>query len=141
MIDEITSSVSTKTSNGLFNGHIKQMFLDNALRGGVPMILGDTEGDRPMRPDVDEDSKLKVYHTFSRIHGDLERDYNAFSIDETFFSQGPGNYRDVAQNRRMDVMFQPRMGGFDVRQFLSFIQVGGFFPVREKVFLKKNKKF
>ncbi|GMH82015.1 hypothetical protein TrVE_jg188 [Triparma verrucosa] len=129
MIDEITSSVSTKTSNGLFNGHIKQMFLDNALRGGVPMILGDTEGDRPMRPDVDEDSKLKVYHTFSRIHGDLERDYNAFSIDETFFSQGPGNYRDVAQNRRMDVMFQPRMGGFDVRQFLSFIQADGYEPL------------
>lgn len=129
MIDEITSSVSTTTSNGLFNGHIKQMFLDNALRGGVPMILGDTEGPRPMRPDVDEDPSLKVYHTFSRIHGDLERDYNAFSIDATYFSQGPGNYRDIAQNRRMDVMFNPRMGAFDVRQFLSFIQADSYEPL------------
>lgn len=105
------------------------MFLDNALRGGVPMILGDVDGDRAMRPDADEDPSLKVYHTFSRIHGDLERDYNAFSIDPTFFSQGPGNYRDVAQNRRMDVMFNPRMGAFDVKQFLSFIQADGYEPL------------
>jgi len=129
MMDELTSSVTTTTANPLFNGHVKQMFLDNALRGGVPIILGDVEGERPMRPDADEDPNLKVYHTFSRIHGDLERDYNAFSIDPTFFSQGPGNYRDVAQNRRMDVMFNPRMGAFDVKQFLSFIQADGYEPL------------
>jgi hypothetical protein len=36
---------------------------------------------------VDEDERLKVYHLFSRIHGDLERDYNDFVIDPTYFSQ------------------------------------------------------
>ncbi|KAH8045921.1 hypothetical protein JL722_13973 [Aureococcus anophagefferens] len=41
----------------------------------------------------------KVYHTFSRIHGDLERDYNNYQIDTTYYSQGSGNYRDVNQNR------------------------------------------
>ena len=129
MIEELTSSVTTTTADPLFNGHIKQMFLDNALRGGIPMILGDTEGEKAGRRDADEDSRLKVYHAFSRIHGDLERDYNAFSIDPTFFSQGPGNYRDVAQNRRMDVMFNPRIGAFDVKQFLSFIQADGYEPL------------
>ena len=105
------------------------MFLDNALRGGVPLILGDVSPPRPLRPDLDEDPALKVYHTFSRIHGDLERDYNAFSIDPTYYSQGPGNYRDVAQNRRQDVVFTPRMGAFDVKQFLSFIQADGYEPL------------
>ena len=66
MMDELTSSVTTTTANPLFNGHVEQMFLDNALRGGVPMLLGDVEVDRQMRPDVDEDASLKVYHTFSR---------------------------------------------------------------------------
>ena len=43
--------------------------------------------------------------------------------------QGPGNYRDVAQNRRNDVIFQPRMASFDVRMFLSFIQADGYEPL------------
>lgn len=77
----------------------------------------------------DEDAGVKVFHSFSRIHGDLERDYNAFKIDATFFSQGPGNYRDVAQNRRTDVTFFPRMGSFDVQMFLSYIQSDGYEPL------------
>jgi hypothetical protein len=64
-----------------------------------------------------------------RIHGDLERDYNAFQIDPTYFSQGPGNYRDIAQNRRNDVTFLPRMGSFDVQMFLSYIQADGYEPL------------
>lgn len=43
--------------------------------------------------------------------------------------QGPGNYRDVAQNRRNDVTFFPRMGSFDIKQFLSFIQADGYEPL------------
>jgi hypothetical protein len=31
---------------------------------------------------------------YSRIQGDLERDYNDFVIDQTYFSQGPGNFSD-----------------------------------------------
>jgi hypothetical protein len=57
------------------------------------------------------------------------RDYNAFKIDVSYFSQGPGNYRDVAQNRRNDVTFFPRMASFNVQMFLSFIQADGYEPL------------
>jgi hypothetical protein len=125
LIDELTTGVETNTANPLFNGAVKQMFLDNSLRGGMPTIIGAVEGDR----NYDEDPKVKVYHAFSRIHGDLERDYNAFLIDPTYYSQGPGNYRDVAQNRRNDVSFTPRMGSFDIQMFLSYIQSDGYEPL------------
>jgi hypothetical protein len=125
LINELTSGVATKTVNPLFDGTVQQMFLDNSLRGGVPTILGLVDSDK----NYDEDSRVKVFHSFSRIHGDLERDYNAFMIDATFFSQGPGNYRDVAQNRRNDVTFFPRMASFDIQMFLSFVQSDGYEPL------------
>lgn len=43
--------------------------------------------------------------------------------------QGPGNYRDIAQNRRNDVTFLPQMGAFNIKQFLSFIQADGYEPM------------
>jgi hypothetical protein len=125
LIDALTAGVETKTANHLFDGTVKQMFLDNSLRGGVPTILGNVDSDAT----YDEDPAVKVFHAFSRIHGDLERDYNAFKIEPTFFSQGPGNYRDVAQNRRNDVTFFPRMGSFNIQMFLSFIQADGYEPL------------
>lgn len=63
------------------------------------------------------------------MHGDLERDYNDFIIEPTFFSKGPGNFRDVAQNRRNDVMITPRIGAFNVKMFLSFIQADAYNPL------------
>jgi len=128
LMDQLTSSVETHTANHLFNGAIKQNYLDNSLRGGMPVILGDLD-ENSRASNADEDPRLKVYHVFSRIHGDLERDYNDFNIDPTYFSQGPGNYRDVAQNRRNDVIFSPRIGSFVVKQFLSFIQADGYEPL------------
>uniref|UniRef100_A0A7S4M4S5 Uncharacterized protein n=1 Tax=Odontella aurita TaxID=265563 RepID=A0A7S4M4S5_9STRA len=128
MMDELTAGVETNSTNKLFNGAIKQMFLDNSLRGGMPVILGDVDESAKMS-NFDEDPRIKVFHTFSRIHGDLERDYNAFMIDTTFFSQGPGNYRDVAQNRREDVTLNPRVGAFNVKMFLSYIQADGYEPL------------
>lgn len=128
MMDELTSSVETNTTNHLFDGAVKQMFLDNSLRGGIPLILGDFDTEMKYL-NYDEDPRVKVFHVFSRIHGDLERDYNAFYIDDTYFSQGHGNYRDVAQNRRDDVTFTPRIGSFDVQMFLSFIQADAYEPL------------
>ena len=128
LMDELTASVETHTANHLFDGTIKQNYLDNSLRGGVPLILGDMD-ENSRSSNYDEDPRLKVYHVFSRIHGDLERDYNDFNIDPTYFSQGPGNYRDVAQNRRNDVVFNPRIGSFCIKQFLSFIQADGYEPL------------
>lgn len=128
MIDQLTSSVETTTTNHLFDGAVKQMFLDNSLRGGMPLVLGDVDPNAK-NSNYDEDERVKVFHVFSRIHGDLERDYNAFVIDDTYFSQGMGNFRDVAQNRRDDVTFTPRIGSFDVQMFLSFIQADAYEPL------------
>eukprot|EP00980_Cylindrotheca_fusiformis_P015436 scaffold4343_cov144-Cylindrotheca_fusiformis.AAC.14 len=125
LIDELTTSVETKTTNPLFDGTVQQMFLDNSLRGGMPTVLGKVDSDLT----YDEDSGVKIFHSFSRIHGDLERDYNAFVIDPSFYSQGPGNYRDIAQNRRNDVTFVPRMGAFNIKMFLSYIQADGYEPL------------
>lgn len=104
------------------------------------MILGDVD-EKAKNSNYDEDDRLKVFHVFSRIHGDLERDYNFFVIDDTYFSQGQGNFRDVAQNRRDDVTFTPRIGSFDVKMFLSFIQANAYEPltVEAVIFFVENK--
>jgi hypothetical protein len=128
IIKQITAVVETTTSHPLWDGHVQQMFLDNALRGGVPSILGEIDDDARLR-NVDEDPRLKTYHLFSRIHGDLERDYNDFVIKPTFFSEGPGNFRDIAQNRRSDVLFYPRVGSTNLKTFLSMIQADGYNPL------------
>jgi hypothetical protein len=65
MIDELTEGVETTTVNPLFDGTVKQMFLDNSLRGGIPTILGLVDSDAT----YDEDSRVKIFHSFSRIHG------------------------------------------------------------------------
>ncbi|CAE7633067.1 unnamed protein product [Symbiodinium sp. CCMP2456] len=117
----LAKKVETQTASPIFNQYINFNFWDNLLRGGLPHILGDLGNGARDHP--------KVYHCFSRIHGDMERDYNNFQLDLTYFSQGPGNYRDVNQNRRVDVFFEPRVRDFNVRQFLSFIQADGYNPL------------
>ncbi len=85
VIRQITEIVATRTSHRGWDNHIQQMFLDNALQGGVPIILGDDDDDG--MENADEDTRLKVFHVFSRTHGDLERDYDDFILSPTFFSQ------------------------------------------------------
>ena len=67
VVKAITGRVSTTTSSSLFDMYAEQSFLDNVLRGGIPLTLGD-----PSNP--------KIFHVYSRIHGDLERDYNNFQV-------------------------------------------------------------
>ena len=86
LVDTLLAGVETNSSNPLFNGLVKQTFLDNSLRGGLPIIMGDTN-EEMMSHNADEDPNVKVFHAFSRIHGDLERDYNAFQIVDSYFSQ------------------------------------------------------
>jgi hypothetical protein len=117
LVKGITDSVQTETSNPIFDAYVRQNFLDNILRGGLPVLLGNSE------------ETSKVYHIFSRIHGDLERDYNAFYVDPTFLSQGPGNFRDVNQNRRTEVLTFPEIGDENVRFFYSLIQADGYNPL------------
>ena len=59
IINQITSGIETKTTNDLFDGHLQQMYLDNSLRGGFPIILGERD-DNAFMSTADEDQRLKV---------------------------------------------------------------------------------
>src|SRR5690606_22104791 len=84
--------------------------------GGTPLIVKTLDGQIG-------------YHLYSRKHGDLERDYNFFSLEPAFYSQGNGNFRDVLQNRRNDLFFYPELGDFNNYQFASLIQADGYNPL------------
>lgn len=73
--------------------------------------------------------KQAVFYLYSRKHGDLERDYNKFQIQPTYFSQGNGNYRDINQNRRCDTWFNPQIGDFNCITFMNLLQIDGFNPL------------
>ncbi len=116
LAQELTDVVATQTADPRFDAYCRQTFLDNVLRGGWPLLLGAPE-------------KPHVYHIYSRKHGDMERDYNAFYLAPEMLSQGNGNFRDVAQNRRNDVFFEPRVADFNVLSFLNLIQTDGYNPL------------
>jgi len=110
---ELTNPIQTQSASPLFDAYCRHTFLDNLVRGGWPLILGEKT----------------VYHVYSRKHGDIERDYNHFVLSPTYYSQGNGNYRDVNQNRRNDVYFQPGSGETNIRLFMSLIQPDGYNPL------------
>jgi hypothetical protein len=122
IIDNISKSVQTQTAYPLFDDYVKQCYIDNVLRGGYPLQFGNVH--------------KKIYYVYSRKHGDLERDYNFFSIEPNFYSQGNGNFRDVNQNRRMDVFIHPFTGTENIKLFNDLIQLDGYNPL-----LIKGKKF
>jgi hypothetical protein len=72
-----------------------------------------------------------LYYVYGRIHGDLERDYNYFVLEPEFFSFGPGNFRDINQNRRSNILtYKPlTMKTSDVLFFYSLIQADGYNPL------------
>ncbi len=113
---EITDCVGIATSQPLLDAYTRQTFLDNVLRGGWPVVFED--GDRRF-----------VQHVYSRKHGDLERDYNAFFLAAEHYSQGNGNYRDVNQNRREDVWLNPAIEDYDIITFMNLIQTDGYNPL------------
>lgn len=113
LAETLTEPIATSSASPVFDAYCRQTFLDNVMRGGWPLILGGRH----------------VYHIYSRKHGDLERDYNFYFLAAEHYSQGNGNYRDVNQNRRSDVFFEPRVGDFSIRQFVSLIQADGYNPL------------
>lgn len=127
LIEDISKHVNTKTAYKEFDEYIKQCYVDNVLRGGYPIKLGD--------------KNEKVYYVYSRKHGDLERDYNFFSIEPNFYSQGNGNFRDVNQNRRMDSYIHPFIGKENIKIFSDLIQLDGYNPlvVKGKKFIVKDE--
>ena len=116
LVDQLTDVVATHTSSRRFDAYVRQNVLDNVLRGGWPLLLGD-------------DDAPSIYHIYSRKHGDLERDYNDFNVAPEPYSQGNANYRDVNQNRRCDVLLQPKVEAFNLLSFLDLIQADGYNPL------------
>jgi hypothetical protein len=110
---ELTDVIRTESDSPVFDAYCRQTFLDNLLRGGYPLILGDKH----------------IYHVYSRKHGDIERDYNYFVLAPEYYSQGNGNYRDINQNRRSDVFFVSQAGIANIRLFTSLIQADGYNPL------------
>ncbi|HHW23630.1 MAG TPA: hypothetical protein GXX26_12260 [Clostridiaceae bacterium] len=114
LIDGIKKQAFTLSSSKEFDQYMGQTFLDNSLRGGFPIKLGNGK---------------HTFYVYSRKHGDLEREYNFFQVDSTYYSQGNSNFRDVNQNRRNDVRFFPEIGDSNIKTFFNLIQLDGFNPL------------
>ena len=102
----------------LFDRYIRQCFTDNVIRGGLPVTIAGHGTGSP-----------KVFWLYSRKHGDLERDYNDFQLSPSFYSQGNGNFRDINQNRRSDLWFNPEIGDGALHYFWNLIQLDGYNPL------------
>ncbi len=116
LASDLSDVVATQTSEPTFDWYCRQSFFDNVLRGGFPLVFAN-------------ERETHVHYIYSRKHGDLERDYNAFLVPAEYYSQGNGNYRDINQNRRCDVLIEPRIGDHTIRTFLNLIQADGYNPL------------
>ena len=116
VIEELTKEIKTETAMPMFDAYLQQCYLDNILRGGYPLTFKTLDGD-------------VGYHIYSRKHGDLERDYNFFSLEPSYLSQGNGAFRDVLQNRRNDLYFHPETGRTTIAQFAALLQADGYNPL------------
>ena len=111
---ELKGNMFTLSDDKGYDLYCGQTFLDNILRGGYPISSGDHSS---------------AFYVYSRKHGDLERDYNSFYIEPTYFSQGNGNFRDMNQNRRNDVLFNPAIMDSNILHFYNLQQADGFNPL------------
>ena len=116
VISDLQRPVFTSSSSKEFDQYSAQNFLDNIMRGGYPVSIKHASG----KTDI---------NLYSRKHGDPERDYNMFLVEPTYFSQGNGNYRDVNQNRRCDVWFNPGIKEDSIISFFSLLQTDGYNPL------------
>lgn len=116
LVEELCAPITAKTADPVFDAYAKQTYLDNLLRGGVPTFFRHGEKSVP-------------YYLYSRKHGDPEREYNYFSLGREYYAQGNGNFRDVNQNRRCDVLFAPEVGAENIHTFYELIQTDGYNPL------------
>ncbi|HQP91073.1 MAG TPA: hypothetical protein PLU24_00155, partial [Candidatus Omnitrophota bacterium] len=117
LVNGIMDNILTVSGLRNFDLYSRQTYLDNVLRGGLPLSVDLGNRDK------------KTLYVYSRKHGDLERDYNRFHVSATNFSEGEGNYRDVNQNRRSDVFFDPLSGKKNIYDFFNLIQLDGYNPL------------
>ncbi len=114
IVRKLQEDIFTSSNERQYDFYCGQTFLDNVLRGGYP---------------VNCDKDVPTFYVYTRKHGDLERDYNRFYIDPTYFSQGNGNFRDTNQNRRNDIFFNPDVKDSNILHFYSLLQTDGFNPL------------
>jgi hypothetical protein len=117
VVEEVAQHHFVSSAISEFDQYCQQNFLDNVLRGGLPVTFPSPEGERT------------AFHIYSRKHGDLERDYNMYVLSPTNYSQGNGNYRDINQNRRCDLLVNPDIGADNVEHFYNLLQLDGFNPL------------
>lgn len=116
IIEGIKNNMFTASNNKIFDSYCQQTFLDNIMRGGLPFVFK-------------AGKNKSIFYLYSRKHGDLERDYNYFVLEPTYFSQGNAHFRDVNQNRRNDVWFNPEIADSNVIMFFNLIQTDGYNPL------------
>lgn len=116
VVDGVKNYAFTCSSSQEFDLYSQHTFLDNILRGGLPVSLKTSDGN-------------VAFNVYSRKHGDLERDYNYFFVSPTYYSQGNGNYRDVNQNRRNDIWFNSDVGDNNIIAFFNLSQADGYNPL------------
>jgi hypothetical protein len=116
VIDEIADTTFTVSASPELDAYSRQDFLDNVVRGGMPLALRTQSG-------------RSVVYVYSRQNGDLERDYHHFVLEPTYLSQGTGHYRSVLQNRRTDPWFFPETEDHNLKTFLDLVQLDGYNPL------------
>lgn len=116
LVEQLCAPASCRTADPVFDAYCQQTWLDNLLRGGAPTFF-------------EAGGKSVPFYLYSRKHGDPEREYNAFSLGSSYYAQGNGNFRDVNQNRRSDVLFSPGVGAANIHTFYDLIQTDGYNPL------------
>ncbi len=135
IIEELKNRAFCVSGVKEFDNYIKSTYLDNVLRGGFPYRLDSKRNNNHKDPDK------SIYYTYSRKHGDLERDYNNFQLLPSYFSEGNANYRDINQNRRMDLFFEPNLREKNIKYFLNLLKIDGYNPLvikGEKLYINKK---
>ena len=141
IVESIKNHALCVSNSKKLNHYVQSTYLDNVLRGGYP-YFSETEKEKN---EINKDEIIKgqkPYYIFSRKHGDLERDYNHFQLTPSYFSEGEANYRDINQNRRMDLFFQPEIGNSNIVYFINLLKMDGYNPLivkGEKLHLDKQQ--
>ncbi|MFH2137662.1 MAG: hypothetical protein ABII88_04050 [Candidatus Omnitrophota bacterium] len=100
------------------NAWFAQSKLENYLRGGMPAVKAEYRT---------KDGRIVVEYENKVKHADQERDYGNFVIIDR--EEGMGNFRDVLQNRRTNMLVDPDLAETDILRFLSLVQLDGYNPM------------
>ncbi len=116
LLARIENHCFTVSERAEFDAYSGRNFLDNVLRGGLPVVVHTGGGKR-------------AYYMYSRQNGDLERDYHWFVLQPSYLSQGTGHYRSILQNRRCDTWFFPQIEDDNLFLFMNLVQLDGYNPL------------